>query len=272
MRRTMTVSSTLSKLADGTGVRAAIANASQRTGVDFNYLLGQAQIESGLRAGARAATSSATGLFQFVDQSWLAVLAQHGEKHGLGWAAGAIRQGAGGRYYVADPALRSTIMNLRKDPASASLMAAAHASDNAQALEQCLGREANGTDLYICHFLGQAGGKSFLSALSRDGGLSAAAMFPAAARANRSVFYGANGARSLAEVYQRFSDKLGNGVQLAGNALPAGSADTATLNRLELARIQATPPGGAGGGDLNVLRPNPGNARLAYLMLASLGN
>ena len=58
--------------------------ASRRTGVDFSYLLGQAKIESSLNPSARAATSSATGLYQFVDQSWLAVVDKHGAEYGLG--------------------------------------------------------------------------------------------------------------------------------------------------------------------------------------------
>ena len=62
----------------GGAIRTAIANASQSTGIDFNYLLGQAKLESGLRADAKAGTSSATGLYQFVDQSWLRVVKAHG--------------------------------------------------------------------------------------------------------------------------------------------------------------------------------------------------
>ena len=76
------------------GVGAAIQQAAARTGVDFSYLLGQAKIESGFNPNARARTSSATGLFQFIDQTWLATVHEHGAEHGLGWAAAAIRRGA----------------------------------------------------------------------------------------------------------------------------------------------------------------------------------
>ena len=82
-------------------IQSAIALASSRTGVDFGYLLGQAKLESGLNANARAGTSSASGLYQFVEQSWLAVLKKHGAEHGMGWAADAIGQ-SGGRYYVSE--------------------------------------------------------------------------------------------------------------------------------------------------------------------------
>ena len=64
--------------------QAAIAHASQRTGVDFSYLLAQARIESGLDPQAEARTSSASGLFQFIDQTWLSTLDRHGAALGLG--------------------------------------------------------------------------------------------------------------------------------------------------------------------------------------------
>jgi len=48
--------------AGGGQVRSAIAKAAQRTGVDFDYLLAQARIESSLNPNAKARTSSAAGL------------------------------------------------------------------------------------------------------------------------------------------------------------------------------------------------------------------
>lgn len=260
-------------------VQSAIAVASQKTGVDFSYLMGQAQIESGLRPDARASTSSATGLFQFIDSSWLSVVKDHGARHGIAWAADAI-QSRGGRLSVADPQMRRAILDLRKDPGVASVMAAEHAADNKRALEAKLGRTANGTDLYMAHFLGQGGAAAFLSALDTNGTRTAASLFPAAARANRNVFYAGSGrARTLTEVYDRFSSKLGNGVQLAGKGLPASrpQLDTATLNRMELARITGQqeviehPSTANAFAGVNMLRPTPANAKLAYLMLATLG-
>jgi soluble lytic murein transglycosylase-like protein len=52
-------------------VREAIAQASDKTGVDFAFLLATAKRESSLNPKARAKTSSAKGLFQFLDQTWL---------------------------------------------------------------------------------------------------------------------------------------------------------------------------------------------------------
>jgi len=256
----------------GNRVTNAIAMASRRTGVDFSYLLGQAKIESSLNPTARATTSSATGLYQFIDQSWLAVIDKHGSEYGLGWAADAIQQ-SGGRYYVADPDLRQQILDLRKHPETASVMAAEHAADNKAYLESKLGREAEPVDLYLAHFLGVGGAAKFLSAHDRAPDASAASLFPSAARANRSIFYDRSGnPRSFSEIRDRFAaklqkgaDSLGGPVQYAAAALPDGAktVQPADYVRIETQRLAQQP-------DVTVA-PQPQTARLAYLMLATLG-
>jgi hypothetical protein len=269
--------STVSSVSRQDRVTNAIAMASRRTGVDFSYLLGQAKIESGLNPNARAATSSATGLYQFVDQSWLAVVNQHGSEYGLGWAADAIQQGSNGRYYVSDPDVRQQIMSLRNHPETASVMAAEHASDNKTYLESRLGREAEPTDLYLAHFLGVGGAAKFLAANDRAPNAAAASLFPAAARANRSIFYDRQGnARSFAEIRSSFADKLARGAQSAGTvanvpmasdwSLPEGAktVQPADYVRIETQRL-------AQSGEIDTITPQPDTARLAYLMLATFG-
>ena len=278
----------------GGAIRVAIANASQKTGIDFNYLLGQAKLESGLRPDARAGTSSASGLYQFIDQSWLRVVKAHGTEHGLGWAANAISTTGGGRAVVADPATRKAILDLRRDPNVASLMAAEHASDNKGALESATGRTATGTDLYMAHFLGLGGARSFLAAMQSAPDRTGAAMFPAAAHANRNVFYDASGgARSLSEIYSRFGAKLERSV--GGASMPAASpglaatrlgewgadvipgngegstADAAVWAQTTLERLSGTPGHASRTETAGLYRPTPNTARLAYMMLASLG-
>lgn len=274
----------------GGAIRNAIADASRQTGIDFNYLLGQAKLESGLRADARAGTSSARGLYQFIDQSWLRVVKAHGAEHGLGWAANAISTTASGHATVADPATRRAILALRDDPAAASLMAAEHASDNKDAIESATGRTATGTDLYMAHFLGLGGARAFLSAMRSSPDRSGAALFPAAARANRGVFFDAGGkARSLSDIYSRFGAKLdpgAAGVPAATSGLAAtrlgewgadvipGNDEGSTSDAAIWAQSTLERLGGAAGARVesaSLLRPTPGTARLAYLMLASLG-
>ena len=277
-------------------IQSAIALASQKTGIDFNYLLGQAQLESGMRANARAGTSSATGLYQFIDQSWLRVVKQHGAEHGLGWAANAISTTSSGRMTVSDPATRRAILDLRNDPQTASIMAAEHASDNKGAIERSLGRDATGTDLYMAHFLGLGGARSFLTAMQTSPNRSGATMFPAAARANRNIFYASNGQpRTLEQIYDRFAAKLDKGaasvgaVGLASSTLSGGNAtalaggddDGHSRQRRDIADRDAMGAGDARPAErrqaraqtqtASLMRPTPKTARLAYMMLASLG-
>ncbi|MCH4150399.1 MAG: lytic transglycosylase domain-containing protein [Sphingobium sp.] len=273
---------------DGAGstrnrVTNAIALASQRTGVDFAYLLGQAKIESSLNPNAKAATSSATGLYQFVDQSWLGVINQHGRQYGLGWAADAIGQTSSGQYYVSDSTLRQQILDLRNHPETASVMAAEHAADNKARLESSLGREAQPVDLYLAHFLGVGGATKFLSVHDQYPGASGASLFPAAARANRAIFYDrAGNPRSLSEIRNSFANRLQQGTagaMAAGASTWAGRADDDNFSDASAA-LQSEPSDYAREqtqrlqnsiSSEDLIRPQPATARLAYLMLATLG-
>jgi hypothetical protein len=268
-------------------VTSAIATSAQRTGVNFDYLMGQARVESGFNPNAKAPTSSATGLFQFIEQSWLGVIDKHGPKHGLGWAANAISRDGRGRFSVSDGPTRQAILNLRKNPEVASLMAGEFAADNRNYLERGLGRSAAPVDLYLAHFLGAEGARKFLSAHDRNPDAAAAPQFGSAARANRNVFYDPSGSpRSFAQIRDRFAAKLGDSAHIpagnrggnsGGRGLPHGRDEGGNdlpfvqpADYLRLASQRAnTPRTGADGQPLNLM--NNENARLAYMLLASIG-
>jgi hypothetical protein len=133
-------------------VVTALQNAAARTGSDFNYLLGTAMRESSLKPSAQSATSSATGLFQFIEQTWLGLVKDHGASHGLGQAASAITKGADGRYRAGGN--KDAILALRKDPNIAALMAGEHAKQTGATLQSVLGRPPFGGELYAAQFLG----------------------------------------------------------------------------------------------------------------------
>ena len=180
--------------------REAIAHAARRTGVEFDYLLAQAEIESGMDPRAEARTSSASGLFQFIEQTWLATLDKHGTAFGYGKMANAIET-RGGIARIVDPAMRNEILNLRFDPQAASLMAGALATDNRAALSEVLGRNPDASEMYLAHFLGSGGAERFLSKLATNPDHSAVALLPRAAAANRAIFRTPSGAeRSVGEV------------------------------------------------------------------------
>ncbi|MGQ0660657.1 transglycosylase SLT domain-containing protein [Sphingosinicella sp.] len=247
-------------------VGAAIQQASARTGVDFTYLLNQARIESSLNPNARARTSSATGLYQFIEQTWLATVDRHGAQHGLGWAANAIQRGQNGRYHVADPQMRRAILDLRRNPEASAAMAAEFASDNGQYLERRLGRPAESVDLYLAHFLGAGGAARFLRAHDANPGAAAAGVLPAAARANRWVFYNRDGSpRSFAEIRERFAARIGG----AGGDNPVAPRRQA-LPDVQLAALDPSFTLGVGKAG-PVAAVNAEYARIAYLMLAGMG-
>ncbi len=195
-------------------VQAAIGRAAQATGTDFDYLLAQARLESGLDPAAKARDSSAAGLYQFIDATWRETLTKHGDEHGLGWAAQALD----------DPARRAEIMALRFDPAAAATMAGELAADNRAALTAATGREPGPTELYLAHFLGAEGATRFLRAEQADPSAAAAALLPKAAAANRGIFYRPDGgARSLGEVHALIGAKMDAALRQdagRGGALP----------------------------------------------------
>src|ERR1700759_970956 len=182
-------------------VEAAIQRASQATGVDFSFLMKTAGRESGLNPAAHAGTSSAAGLFQFVEQTWLSTLKQHGAKHGYARYCDLIGKGAEGRYHVDGGEARRALMDLRLDPPAASLMAGELASDHAAYLRGRTGRDPTAGELYAAHFLGPKGSARLIEAARASPGANAAALFPDAASANRSIFYRDGRAATVGEVY-----------------------------------------------------------------------
>ena len=184
----------------------AVQSAAARTGADFDYLLQTAVRESSLQPSAKARTSSAAGLFQFIEQTWLSTVKTHGPAFGLDSQAAAIETAANGRHKVPDREMREAILALRHDPEVSALMAGALTNDSERVLERGIGRSATAGELYVAHFLGPSGAVELIEARESDPDVRAAILFPAAAEANRSIFYDASGrARTVADVYDRLT-------------------------------------------------------------------
>ncbi|HET9717678.1 MAG TPA: transglycosylase SLT domain-containing protein [Pseudolabrys sp.] len=187
-------------------VTGAIRQAAQSTGISFEYLLTTAKIESNLNPAARASTSSAKGLYQFIDQTWLGTMKQDGAAFGLSRYADAIIRLPDGRYDVPDPAMRGAILRLRNDPQASAMLAGALTRSNAALVSANIGRQPTNGELYIAHFLGADGASKLINGASSQPQVSAAAMFPHAAAANHAIFYDAGGrARSVGEVYRKLT-------------------------------------------------------------------
>lgn len=226
----------------GADTTAAIRTASLKTGVDFAYMMEKAAAESSFDSTAKARTSSATGLYQFIESTWLQMVQRYGDRHGLGALADRIDE----RGRVADPALRREILDLRNDPDIAALMAGEFAAENKRSLIRAgiPENEIEATELYLAHFLGAGAAGEFLKSMRENPLTAAADLFPRAAKANHNVFYkpGTQEARSLADIHAFFKNKFRASEGANGNSNMTGAMMTAGITPppLPAARMAAT--------------------------------
>ncbi len=227
-------------------VAGAIREAAQSTGASFEYLLTTAQLESNLDPAARASTSSAKGLYQFLDQTWLATMKQAGPALGLGRYANAIVQMPDGSYAVPDVGARAAVLKLRNDPTVSAKLAGIFSRSNAAKLATSLGRAPSDGELYIAHFLGADGAARLIATAASRPQAGAAAMFPTAAAANRTIFYDRAGhALTVSAVYDNLTNRYAVAHALAFEPHNANATATATAT--------ADPPA-----------PDPGAVAQAY--------
>ena len=188
----------------------AVEKAASATGADFAQLMEKASTESGFNPSAKSSTSSATGLFQFIDSTWLGMVKQYGAKFGLGHYASQI-QIKDGKPCVANCTVKKEILALRKNPEISAMMAGMASADDQNYLQSHTDGPVGGTEMYLAHFMGAGNAAKFLNARADNGDASAAKMFPHQAHANRSIFYTASGhARTLDQVYNILAKKVGD--------------------------------------------------------------
>lgn len=249
-------------------VTGAIRQASAVTGTSFNYLLATAQVESGLNPQAGASTSSARGLFQFIDQTWLGTMKQSGAELGYGRYAAAISRTASGHYQVTDPEMRSEILKLRNDPTANAVMAGAFTRANADLLSKKLGRAPSEGELYIAHFLGASGAARLISAADSNPNAKATQYFPTAATANSSIFLDrSTGApRTLAQVRNVLTARYD---VARGHADPIQTAQVATTPSTSGEPTAYTPSRAVRAANFNAAAATPGVPLDVTAMLTS---
>lgn len=203
------------------GAVDAVARGAAASGADFTALLATARRESALNPAARAGTSSAAGLFQFIESTWLDMVRRHGADHGLARQAAALQAGN------VDPATRRQILDLRYDPELSARMAGELWRENAASLQARLGRAPSESELYAAHVMGPAGAARLIEAAA-SGAPNAAALFPREAGANRGLFYTREGTpRSAAGLLARLSLDVGAGRSV--DAAPVSASKPALL-------------------------------------------
>lgn len=216
---------------------SALTAAGNRSGVDFGYLLQTAVRESSLNPQAKAGTSSAVGLFQFLEGTWLQVMKQDGPRLGYGAHANQIEVTSSGDYVVRDPAQRAQILKLREDPQIAADLAAAFTRSNGDYLQSAFGRMPSPGELYIAHFLGAQGAEKMFRAGLQNPDQLAVNLFPRQAQANRAIFYDQGGdARTIRQVYQVLTAKHEGGASAGFSVQQMAGQDSSGAGR------EAPPP------------------------------
>jgi hypothetical protein len=238
--------------ADST-VTSAIKDAAGRTGVSFDYLIKTAERESRLDPDAKAPTSSASGLFQFLEQTWLGLVRSDGARLGMANAANAVVADRDGRLTISDPQLKARVLALRDDPKVASTAAGVFTARNREALTGTLGRPPSEGELYVAHFLGAGGAAQLVKLAEIKPGANAASYFSEAASANRSIFYERSGRpRTAAEVYHTLiaaheSARPQRPVQIAAAAPVTNVMSDAPAGKPLLGLFRSLPEGAASG-------------------------
>lgn len=142
-----------------------------------------AQAESGGNPNAKNPNSSASGLYQFTNDTWNASVQRWGKELG-------IKHGD------------------KNKPEAQEKMVRKLTESNAQYIEKNLGIQPNDGQIYLAHFMGAPAAVKLMKHYGT--GASAAQIFPKQAKANQSIFFDANGrARTIEQVYQILTQKVG---------------------------------------------------------------
>ena len=195
-------------------IQTAIAEAARATGVSADFLSQAAARESGFDPRAKAKTSSAAGLFQFIESTWLKTLKTHGVALGLGDAAAK----------AADPTRRAEALELRFDPKTAALLAGALTNENARALENALGRRPSAGELHVAHVLGAGDAATLIATAEANPTKDAAVLFPKAAAANTNLFRAPEGGPISAQGLLARISGAAEGARAPADAPRPGSA------------------------------------------------
>ena len=188
-----------------------VVRAARKTDTDPTLLMSIADKESAFAPTVKASTSSATGLFQFIDSTWLRVVRDFGAQHGLAKEAAAI-DSSEGPPSIADPAARRRILGLRNDPYLSAILAAEMLKHDAAQISLRIGRNLSDGETYLAHFLGPSDAEKFMTKVVTEPKYAAPKLLPKPARANRTIFFAAAkrraGGLSVADVHQKFETMM----------------------------------------------------------------
>jgi Soluble lytic murein transglycosylase and related regulatory proteins (some contain LysM/invasin domains) len=166
-----------------------IREAAEEVGVPLSVMTKIAYRESGFRPSVKNKKGSATGLYQFISDTWLGQMKQYGSDIGVDTSGMSSEE----------------ILELRKNPEINARIGARFIRDNSRGLKKVLGRDPTDTEIYTAHFLGQSGARSFLTELAKNPSKRAEDHFPASfVESNPELLADKN----LGEVYLGLQNKM----------------------------------------------------------------
>lgn len=165
-----------------TAVASYILKAAKVTGMDPGTLFTVAKIESNFKVDAKNKITGATGLFQFTPKTWAWLIKKYPN---LGYTAKDIN-----------------------NPERNAVMGAVYLKQMQTTLSKALGRTASPIELYLGHFFGPTGAIKFIRRFETDPTAIASREFPAAAKANKNIFFDGNTPRTVAQVMGLMSGKV----------------------------------------------------------------
>lgn len=181
------------------GLKDTIVNAAKVVGIDPNIMLTTAAIESDFNPNAKAPVGSASGLMQFISDTWKGTIAKHGAKYGYDQSTSPF------------------------DAKASALMGAHYVKDSLGHLSKSYKGAIGSVEAYLVHFMGPAGAARFLKAMQENPGQYGSQLMPKEAAANPKIYFGDRGPRTLGEMYQWFYNKVRSKAARYGISLPASS-------------------------------------------------
>ncbi|MGA8171972.1 MAG: transglycosylase SLT domain-containing protein [Methylocystis sp.] len=191
-----------------------VVKAAKTTGSDPALLMSIADKESSFASSAKASTSSASGLFQFVESTWFKALKSFGWRYGREEEAKAIQGDED--HQTIEPRKRAEILELRNDPYLSAALAAEMLKRDGAKIAEHLGRSLTAGETYLIHFLGPEDAERFMQKMDAEPDASAAQLLPRPAKANKPIFYERQGSklkdRSVSQVHDAFENMMGSRV------------------------------------------------------------